>query len=226
MLFSASRPARTARFAAAPLLFVFALRIAASEMVLVQQGQPQAVVESGPAWRRGAGWIEGAGTGNFLYAAKQLGAGDFTITARFSLEKLDGTAASLVFGENHFGFDGRGHKLFLEGADFGPTRTVGTNTAFITPGQPVEAQVIRAGARLRLRLAGQEIATVPVHTNALGPFGLRPWRAAGRRRRRSAPGPVPPGPGRSAPRSPRAPCRSAPGRPRAGRRRTRPGATR
>ena len=178
MLFSASRPARTARFAAAPLLFVFALRIAASEMVLVQQGQPQAVVESGPAWRRGAGWIEGAGTGNFLYAAKQLGAGDFTITARFSLEKLDGTAASLVFGENHFGFDGRGHKLFLEGADFGPTRTVGTNTAFITPGQPVEAQVIRAGARLRLRLAGQEIATVPFHTNALGPFGLRPWRAS------------------------------------------------
>ena len=178
MLFSASQPAVTTRFAAAPLLLTFALSAVASEMVAVKNGQPQAATEVGQAWRRGPGWIEGTGTGNFLYAAKQLDAGDFTITARFSLEKLDGTAASLVFGENHFGFDGRSHTLFLEGPDFRPTRTLGTNTALIPPGQPVEAQVIRTGTRLRLRLAGQEITTVPFHTNGLGRFGLRPWRAA------------------------------------------------
>ena len=149
----------------------------AAETVFVKQGEPLAIVEAGQAWRRGAGWLENSGTGNFLYASKQLGPGDFKITARFSLDKLDGTAASLVFGENHFGFDGRGHKLFLEGPDFGPTRTLGTNTDFITAGQPVEAEIIRAGSKLTLRLAGREVASVPCETGAVGQFGLRPWRA-------------------------------------------------
>ncbi len=149
----------------------------AADAVFVKQGEPLAVVEAGQPWRHGPGWLENSGTGKFLYAAKQLGAGDFKITARFSLEKLDGTAASLVFGENLFGFDGRGGKLFLEGPDFSPTRTLGSSTNFLTPGQPVEAEVTRTGSRLTLRLAGKEVASVSCDTGAVGQFGLRPWRA-------------------------------------------------
>ncbi|MFA5189505.1 MAG: sialidase family protein [Verrucomicrobiia bacterium] len=149
----------------------------AEPVQFVKQGRPLAVVEAGRKWQRGKGWIECSGVGNFLYAAKVLGEGDFKITARFSLKELNGTAASLVFGRNHFGFDGRGGKLFVEGPDLGRSRSVGSTEGLIAPGQPVVAEVTRAGKNLTLRLAGKDIVTLPFKTGPVGVFGLRPWRA-------------------------------------------------
>ena len=145
--------------------------------VFVDHGKAQAVVAVGQPWQAGDGWLQGSGTGNILYAARVLGEGDFKITVRFSLAELNGTAAALVFGGNHFGFDGRTGKLFIEGQDLGQSRTVGSNERFITTNQPVIAEVIRIGANLTLWLAGKEVARFPFKTGAVGAFGLRPWRA-------------------------------------------------
>ena len=147
-----------------------------SESSFVEHGKTRNVVERGSAWKAGDGWLQGSGTGNYLYGGWLVGEGDFAITARFSLAEMESTAASLVFGGNHFGFDGRGETLFIEGPDLGPTRLLGPSGDHIKPGQPVEAEVIRRGAKLTFRLAGKEILTVPFKTGAVGLVGLRPWR--------------------------------------------------
>ncbi|MBC8869642.1 MAG: hypothetical protein H8E44_09505 [Planctomycetes bacterium] len=140
-----------------------------SESRFVEHGKTRNIVERGSSWKAGDGWLQGSGTHNYLYGGRLVGEGDFAITARFSLTEMESTAASLVFGSNHFGFDGRGETLFIEGPDFGPTRLLGPSGDHIKPGQPVEAEVIRRGTNLTFRLAGQEILTVPFKTGADGP---------------------------------------------------------
>ncbi|MCY2995586.1 MAG: hypothetical protein NTY19_48210 [Planctomycetota bacterium] len=84
-----------------------AIRVSAADTTLVvSQGKPWYVYEAGNPWRRGYGYMEGTGVGNLLHADGSLGSGDFLVQARLSLEKVEGTAASLVLGDNHFGFDG------------------------------------------------------------------------------------------------------------------------
>jgi hypothetical protein len=82
--------------------------VAAEEAVFVETGSARSVREIGGQWTGREGALVGGGAGSFLVAGKALGAGDFRIRARLSLERLDGTAASLVIGGNHFGFDGQG----------------------------------------------------------------------------------------------------------------------
>jgi len=81
---------------------------AAEEAVFVENGRPNAVHEVGRRWKRGGGYLECSGMGNFLYAAGAPGTGDFHVRARLSLDRLNATAASFVLGEANFGFDGRG----------------------------------------------------------------------------------------------------------------------
>lgn len=147
-----------------------------SESCFVEHGETRDSVEHGSPWRAGDGWLQGSGIGNFLYGGRLLGEGDFTIAVRFDLTELDGTAASLVFGGNHFGFDGRGEKLFIEGPDLGSTRLLGPSSEHIRPGQPVQAEVIRRGGNLTFRLAGESILSVPFKTGFVGLVGVRPWR--------------------------------------------------
>ena len=75
--------------------------------------------------------------------ARPSGPAIFQIRARLSLERLDGTAASLVIGGNHFGFDGRGEKFFVEGPAFGQTRLLDDAGKLITPGKPFDVEVAR-----------------------------------------------------------------------------------
>ncbi len=99
-----------ARVTVAALACAFALSAAAGELVVVREGQAGAgaAVCEGGAWDSADGGLSAQGTGRFLYAAKSPGAGDFRLEARLKLERLEGTAASFVLGENHLGFDGRG----------------------------------------------------------------------------------------------------------------------
>lgn len=144
----------------------------------VKNGKPVAVLEAGQPWVRGADALECSGVNNVLLARKVIGEGDFTIAARFSLRELNGTAASLMFGGNQFGFDGRGGNLFLQGPDIRETRTLAPSGNFLKAGEPVLAEVIRSGDKLTLRLGGKEVAALSFKTGRLGAFGLRPWRSS------------------------------------------------
>ncbi len=117
------------------------------------------------------------GTGNFLVAGKAVGAGDFQVRARLSLERLDGAAASLMIGGNHFGFDGHGKKFFVEGPAFGRTRLLGDAGKVIVPGKPFDVEVARKGTTLSFHIDGKEIHSAPYRLAPVCAIGFRPWRA-------------------------------------------------
>jgi len=151
--------------------------LAADEAVIVEQGNARSVREIGNRWTCKEGSLVCGGTGNFLVAEKAVGAGDFRIRARLSLQRLDGTAASLVIGGNHFGFDGSGKTLFVEGPAFGPTRLLGDARKFITAGKPFEVEVACKGSALTFRIDGKEVHTGQYKLDAVSAIGFRPWRA-------------------------------------------------
>ncbi len=148
-----------------------------SEVVFIQNGQARSVREIGDKWTSKEGALVCGGTGNFLVAGKAVGAGDFHVRARLSLERLDGTAASLAFGQNHFGFDGRSGKLFVEGAALGSTRSVGNTADFIAPGSPFDVEVVRHRNTLTFRIDGKDVHRDEYRLDAPLAVALRPWRA-------------------------------------------------
>jgi hypothetical protein len=125
------------------------------------------------------------------------------IHVRLSLKRLDETAASLVIGGNHFGFDGQGKKLFVEGPALSWTRLLADSQTFITPGRPSidpcitnwrvlpasrwsasiishasrnSVEVVRRGGTLSFRIDGGEVHTGDYRLPTVCAIGLRPWR--------------------------------------------------
>ena len=150
---------------------------AAEEAVFVEKGNAGSVREIGNKWTCKEGSLVCGGTGSFLVAGKAVGTGDFQIRARLSLERLDGTAASLMIGENHFGFDGRGKKFFVEGPALGQTRLLGDAGKVIAPGKPFEIEVTRKNTTLSFRIDGKEVHTAKYTLAPVCAIGFRPWRA-------------------------------------------------
>lgn len=74
-------PARPASSAAADELAVTVRREASpGESHFAEGGKACSVVQDGSPWKAGEGWLEGSGTGNYLYGNRLIGEGDFTIT--------------------------------------------------------------------------------------------------------------------------------------------------
>jgi len=143
----------------------------------VKEGRALCTTHSGDPWQSGRDSLQCTGRDNYLWAGKDLGAGDFAVKVRLSLKVLEGTAASFLLGGDHFGFDGRQGTLFVEGPWFGPTRTVGPNAGWIEAGAPFLFEAVRTGSDLAFRINGKEVCSLPYHADKVGPFGLRPWRS-------------------------------------------------
>ncbi len=143
---------------------------------LVENGRIVHAVTAGGGWRQGDGYLEQAGTGKFLLSELAIGEGDFTIEARIELLSIDGTAASLMLGDSHFGFDSRGEKLFLEGPLFGGgVRSLASTAEHITPGEAFTVEVSRSAGVIHLEIDEHEVARQE-YAGPIGQVGLRPWR--------------------------------------------------
>ena len=81
----------------------------------VNGSRTENVVFDGAPFKAGRSWIEGGGVGRTLYVTDEIGPGDFEILARLIIDKRAGTAASFMIGDSHFGLDGVGNILFLNG---------------------------------------------------------------------------------------------------------------
>ena len=174
------------------MLWAYSGALAADEFVFVEKGNARGVREIGHKWTCQEGALTCSGEGNYLIAGKAVGVGDFQIRARLSLARLDGTAASLMIGGNHFGFDGRGEKFFVEGPALGQTRLLGDVRQVITPGEPFDLEVTRKGATLSLHIDGKEIYSAPHKLAPVCAIGFRPWRATMRLHHFSASGSITP----------------------------------
>jgi len=150
---------------------------AADDFAFVEKGSPRGVTQVGAKWKQAGGRLDGGGINNYLVGTKTLGGGDFRVRVRLSLAGPNSTAASLMIGANHFGFDGQGRKLFIEGDQFGPTRLLGDATKLIHPGKPFNAEVIRRGDTLRFLIDGSEVHRAKYRLDSIPALAIRPWRA-------------------------------------------------
>jgi len=145
-------------------------------MTFVENGQIKCAREISQKWTRGDGYLASTGK-NYLYAGRGLGSGDFKIAARLSLDQLDGTAAAFVMDGNQFGFEGQHGRMFVQGPEFGKSRSIADPKDFIAPGKPFDLEVSRHGKTLTFRIDGKEAWTTRYAPDQVRMFGLRPWRA-------------------------------------------------
>jgi hypothetical protein len=149
----------------------------ASRAVFVQHGNAKAVYQIGTRWSTEDQALVGTGEGNLLYAGKDLGPGDFRITARLSLDRLNDSAASFVLIGNHFGFDANRpneHRFFVNGQHFGRTRFLDST---ISAGKPFDFEAVRRGSSLTITIDNQEVWQTKFSRDQAGTFALRPWRS-------------------------------------------------
>ncbi len=172
---------------------------AAERVVFIERGRPLAVRIEGKPWTPGKGYLQGAGYKNFLFAGRPLGPGDFHIRARLAIVRLRHTAAAFVFnnGRSHFGFDGRGRLMFVEGAGLSRGAKLLPHTkGWIRSNGPFVFEVIRERGVLRFLIDGKEAYRTRFTRRGVGLFGFRPWHSAMRIQEFSAVGnlekPVPP----------------------------------
>ncbi len=160
------------------------------EAVFVRDGRPLAVRPIGRPWAKGEGYLECAGTGNFLEADKAIGTGDFHVTAELTIKNLSRSAASFVLGrKSHFGFAGGNNKMFVEGPLFrGGARFLETAEDLVTEDEPFVFEAARTGREIEFRIDGKSVFSTATDGAPIGRIALRPWRSTMRVHRFEASG--------------------------------------
>ena len=151
--------------------------VRAETVAFVKNGDPRGVTQVRAKWIQANETLTCGGMNNYLVAGKTLGDGDFRIRVRMSLLKPDSTAASLMIGANHFGFDGSGRKLFVEGDQFGKTQMLGDASEMIRPGKPFVAEVVRKGDSWTFLIDGKQVHQTNYRLDSIPAIAIRPWRA-------------------------------------------------
>ncbi|MCP4782561.1 MAG: exo-alpha-sialidase [Fuerstiella sp.] len=149
----------------------------AEESVVVRTGERLTARVVGGTWDETPDGIMAEGTGRFLYANEGIGAGDFHISARLKLARLDHTAASFVFGDSHLGLDGRENRLFIQGALLGSeTQMLEPAENYLKAGEAFLLEVTRRNGTTRFLINEQEVARKEDWNGPVNVLGFRPWR--------------------------------------------------
>ncbi|HYW79425.1 MAG TPA: sialidase family protein [Thermoguttaceae bacterium] len=159
--------------------------LAAEDGHFVVDGVANDVRIVGKQWTADNGALVCAGEGTFLYAAKQLGPGDFTVEASLSVEQLAKSAASLVFNDSHLGFEGSGGTMFTEGNLLG-NHNLGQPV--VEEDKPFDLVATRRGDVFSIAIDGRPVVTTKVASSESVTVGLRPWRSTMRVSRFTATG--------------------------------------
>ncbi len=158
---------------------------ASPRVVFIENGRPACVAYQDRPWRRGEGYLQGAGKGQDLLAGKLLGAGDFHIRARLRILKMKRSAAAFRLGPVFFGFEGARGQTFIAGPMFvrrrpptrgKRTRYLGPSAKFLRPGEWFVFEATRTGRWLRFFINGKRVYQVKYSPRFIGRFGFRPWR--------------------------------------------------
>ncbi len=150
---------------------------ATEQLVVVQDGKPVAVRYASVAWEQATDGLQSPSDGRGLFAGKDLGPGDFQISARLKLDRLDGTAASFMMNNSHLGFDGRGKALFIEGPLFSGQKLLPEAAKpLIKSGQAFDLKVVRENGVTRFLINQREILRMDNWKGAAEQIGFRPHR--------------------------------------------------
>ena len=145
-----------------------------ADAVFVADGTAKAVRHDGKAWTPGDGFLECGGTNNYLYADGLLGSGDFHVSVKLTILNLAKSAATVVLGSSHFGFEGGGGQMFTEGPLLGRNNL---GNPVVGEGKPFLFEAIREGDTLRVLIDGNGVHQTKTDPKAALNIGLRPWRS-------------------------------------------------
>lgn len=150
---------------------------AAEKLAAVQDGKALAVRYSGGDWKEAADGLESPKECKFLYAAQNLAAGDFRISARLKLHVMEATAAAFTINDSRLGFDGKGGKLFIEGPLFAEQK-LSLEAAGIRPkaGQMFELEIVREKGVTQFLIDKHEVLRMDKWDGPAGRIGFRPHR--------------------------------------------------
>ena len=133
--------------------------------------------DSRHSWKQDAGPLVLDDPRAIFRAGAAIGDGDFKLRVILTLEKIEHTAASLVFDSSHLGLDGRGNTLFVSGPHFaGKTVTLAETKGLIEAGKPFTVEIIRERGTARFLVDGKEIDRRQNWDEPIQRIGLRPWR--------------------------------------------------
>ncbi|MEM1444269.1 MAG: helix-turn-helix domain-containing protein [Verrucomicrobiota bacterium] len=126
---------------------------------------------------RGIQYLKGDSARTVAYARDKIGAGDFEVSGEIMLDRLGDTAASLEFGADRFGFDGREGCFFLEGSTFGEAQFFHRSAEIIREGEFFPFLLKRNGKTLTMSVDGHSIFSLTDDPRRdIGLVGLRPLR--------------------------------------------------
>ena len=127
----------------------------------------------------GIHYVKGDSARIMAYSEQEVELDSFQVEGEIALDRLGGTAASLEFGRNRFGFDGREGRFFVEGESFNQAQFFLRSSDIIREGIPFQFVLRRAGHRLSVTIDETEVANLSLD-RALpagpGKVGLRPLR--------------------------------------------------
>ena len=149
----------------------------AAEYWFVRDGRPVNVETEGADLAQIDGAVTLGGVGKMLWGAAVIGDGDATIRARLRIEGLRHSAASLVIdGASHFGFEGGGGTMFVEGPALGG-ETVSIGDPVVEEGEAFDLEARLRGDTISFFIDGREVHQQQFAGASLGLVGLRPHRA-------------------------------------------------
>lgn len=126
-------------------------------------------------WSRGGNYICVSGPG-LLVASRLSVSAPFVIKARISLDKLKGTAASVMIDGNYFGLDGKDKEIFIEGRDFG-FKKLALTEKYIKPGKAFDLQIKYNSRTISFFINGKLVANESYRGHKEHIIALRPHRA-------------------------------------------------
>jgi len=155
-----------------------------NELTVVEKGRSRnACFVSKSQWKEGDGYLEAGGCDTWLLAERGLAKGDFHVTARLSIHKLDKSAARFSFnrGESSFGFEGSHDRIYITGIVCKGRGTAGAlsdpREVGIVDGKVFTFEALRKGKELAFRIDGKTVHTVTAHDGPIPIFGFEPRRA-------------------------------------------------
>ena len=172
------------RFTRASLLLFLSCCVAvccAESIYAVKDGQVTAAAQltAPQRWRAGEdGALVGGGIGHMLCVKQPFAPEGLAIDAELALEKLEGTAVSLIIGNGNLGLDGGAERLpFFERIDQPGSVSQTLETAFrITPGEFFHLHVECSDGWLVATADGLPLAEVPFKPDGSVTVALRPQR--------------------------------------------------
>lgn len=168
------------RIVLAWLMVACGVRLGAAEYRHVEQGDLNEELAGAEGWKTVDGFLASdPDKRSPLTPAIGIGPGDFQITARLRITKLDNSACGLTLRRSFFGFEGAHGKIFLTGKLFDGARglPIGDPADFIEDGRAFDFSVIRKGKRIRFAIDGKTVHERAFTDEPLGRFGFSPSRA-------------------------------------------------